>query len=88
VTVRLQAQRLLEDFFGLLFAAVGDVDVGLSDRIDLVRVELRRSRDEARVEGAGRARVDALAAGLAEQRVRAPSVAPEPPSPFSTRRLR
>ncbi len=45
--VRLQAQRFLQDFLGLLFATVRDVHVGLGHRIDLVRIELRGGRNEA-----------------------------------------
>ena len=52
-----------------VLAAVGDVDVGFRNRIDLVGVELGSRRDEARVERA-RSGVDALATGRAEQRVR------------------
>jgi len=34
--VRLKSQGLLEDLLGLLFAPVGDIDIGLGDRVDLV----------------------------------------------------
>ena len=68
--LRVAAHRLLEDLLGLQVAAVGEVDVGLGDRIDVAdRVELRQ-RVGHRRRAAGRiARVDALAAAGAEERV-------------------
>ena len=64
------AHRLLEDFLGLQVAAVGEVDVGLGDRIDVAdRVELRQRVGHRRRAAGGIAGVDALAAAGAEERV-------------------
>ena len=69
VAVGLQAQRFLQDVFGLFFAAVRYIDIGFGNRIDFVRVKLRRCRNEARIERAGSG-VDTLSAGGAKQRIR------------------
>ena len=62
----LTLQRLAQDLLGLGLATVGDVDLGLGDRVDLGRRALA-DRGDLRA-GAGH-RVDALATGGAEQRV-------------------
>ena len=69
LALRLALQRLLQDLLGLGLAAIGDVDVGFGDRVDLGRARLAHRRDLRRDPGVRR-RVDALAAGGTEQRVR------------------
>ena len=65
------AHRLLQDFFGLKVAAVGEVDIGFGDRIDVPdRVELAERIAHRRRRTTCVARVDALAAAGAEERVR------------------
>ncbi len=64
------AHRLLENLLGLQIAAVGEIDVGFGHRIDVAdRIELRQRVRHRRRAAAGIARVDALAATGAEERV-------------------
>ena len=64
------AHRLLEDLLGLQVAAVGEIDVGLGDRIDVAdRVELRQRIGHRRRSARRIAGVDALAAARSEERI-------------------
>ncbi len=68
--LRVAAHRLLEDLLGLQVAAVGEVDVGFGNRVDVAdRVELRQRIGHRRGAAGGIAGVDALAAAGAEERV-------------------
>ncbi len=61
-------KRLAQDFLGLHVAAVGDVDIGFRDRIDFIAL-VAAADAEIGPEHAVLRRIDALAAGCAEQRI-------------------
>ncbi len=65
---RMLLERLAQDFLGLHVAAVSDVDIGLRDRIDFIAL-VAAADAEIGPEHAVLRRIDALAAGCAEQRI-------------------
>ncbi len=68
---RVAAQGFLEDFLGLQVAAVGQVDIGLGQRVDIAaRVELARRIGRGQGGGGILLGVDVLAAAGAEERIR------------------
>jgi len=68
LALRMLLQCLAQDFFGLHVATVGDVDIGLCDRVDFIAL-VAAANAEIRTEHAVLRGVDALTAGRTEQRV-------------------
>ena len=67
--LRILAQRMLQDLLGLRVAAVGEVDLGFGDRIDLVGVDVAEALAAEFARQRIVAGVDDTAAGRAEDRV-------------------
>ena len=68
LALRMLLQGLAQDFFGLYVAPVGDIDIGLGNRVDFIAL-VAAANAEIRTEHAVLRGVDALTTGCAKQRV-------------------
>jgi hypothetical protein len=70
LSLRILLQRVLQDFFRLRVAAVGEIDLGLGDRIDFIGVDVAETLAAEVARQRVVARIDDASAGRTEDGVR------------------